>query len=870
MIFTESSLKSCKKLTPPIYKIERNAQDAVPVARIAENGVFQVTDNKKGKNRGMNEVFDRAYILLDTNYATRDEEQKEDFLRMYCRFLNTLSIPFKTLIINGNRDTDEMQRSLFIRNEEGDYKEIVNILNEHIRKRIEKGRSGIEQVKVFVVSCERQSYGDALDFFRTLEANLMTNFDRLESGLIPLNATERLRLLHNIYRLGKEMDFSFNFELSKKMGRDFRNDICSLAIDEKKDHMELEDMLVRVLFAKSFPNSLSDNFITKLTNVSFPTITTIDAAPIPKPIIQKKLTDMYMSNGRAIAKQQDKHNEARAYSSDISYEKRREKEEIEEYMDVVRSNDENMFYMGLYVVIMAGTMKELDSRTITIKTIGDGDSLGFETHIWNQLDAFKTSLPVACRYVDTMRTLFTQSLAAFMPFNVQELHHADGQFYGINRISGNGIFGNRKKLINGNGFVLGTTGAGKSMESKQEMAQVKLNTNDDIIVIDPKNEYEVPAKLLGGQFINISSASKNHINPMDTSTFTETGGESTFIREKSDLILGICEQILNCDISATQRSICDRCMRIVYDKHFKTKAKDSPTMKDLYKAISEQPEAEAKDLKLALELFVEGSLNIFSFQTNVNTKNKFTVYGMRDLGKQLWPVGMLIMLESIRSRIASNAARGIATWLYIDEFHNLSSKELSAEYLEKIWKEVRYLGGICTGITQNIADLLVTKRVETMLSNSEYINLLPLSKNEKLALEEILDLNAKELEFVSAQTGASLKEGNSQSGIGLMKFGQQKIPKNNRVPNDNPLYDLFNTNFHEIQEKKKKMKKKEITKAVARLPGQAGQTGMQEEFELLPKLHPDLIEMETNNDWKGDELKFGAKDSESGQGDTEG
>lgn len=811
-----------RKLTIPVYKVPKSVQQTIPISRISQEGIFEIENKPDGQDR----IFDKAYLFWDTNYRTKDEDAREEFIKLYCKFLNTINVSFKILTMNNNRNMDSLKNDIYLRyktNDPKQYKELVDSFNSIMKKRVEEGCSGIEQVKIFVITCERQDFDHAKAFFRTVEANIKNYFKKLGSGLVPLDASERLRFLHCFYRLGKEENFTFDWESACRL-RDWRNDICNLAIKEYKDYLEFEDRFVEVLFAKSFPNSLSDGFYTELTSVPFHTITTIDVSPIPKEVTQKKLMDMYLKNGRSIEKQQEQRNKAQAYSSDISYDKRKEKEEIEEYLDIVRLNDENMYYVGLYVVVTAKTEEELASNVMNIQSIGKGHSLTFEPHIWNQLQAMNTSLPVGCRQVDTMRALFTQPLAALIPFNAQELCVPGGVYYGNNAISKNILVGDRKKLINGNGFILGISGGGKSVEAKMEMIQVCVNTSDDIIIIDPQNEYMKVVAELRGQYIDISSNTQNYINPLDTSTFNiNESSQEKFQADKSQLILGICEQILGHCITASQKSIVDRCIRLVYQDFFGSHSK-SPTMKEFYQIVAEQPEEDAQELRLSLELFVEGSLNIFSHATNVNVKNRLTAYGIRDLGKELAPVGMLVMLESIRSRIAQNAAKGIATWLYVDEFHNLvgESQSFSACFLEKIWKEVRKSGGLCTGITQNIVDLLASKTVETMLYNSEFVSLLRQSELELDVLSKVWKLSENELEFVR----------NSEKGCGLMKFGDKIIPKDNIIPKNNLLYDLVNTNFHEIQEMKKakKSKPKDILRAVKELPGES--QGLLEQEEL--------------------------------------
>ena len=390
--------------------------------------------------------------------------------------------------------------------------------------------------------------------------------------------------------------------------------------------------------------------------------------------------------------------------------------------------------------------------------------------------------------------MLTQSLAVLMPFNVQELNDSGGNYYGINQISKNVNIGNRKKLINGNGFVFGVPGSGKSFFCKMEMGSVFLSGDDEIIVIDPMNEYFDIAKTYGGTVINMSTYTDNYVNPLDMDVWNlDVNDTQGWIRDKGEFMLGLCEQCIGDSLNSRQKSIIDRCVRTLYRDIARSKEKYVPMMDDFYELLLKQPEEEAKDIALSLELFVNGSLNIFNHQTNVDMDNRFTVYGIRDLGTELSPITMLVMMEAIQQRIIDNGRRGKATWLYIDEFHVLLNSEYSAKYLQGLWKKVRKQGGLCTGITQNVVDLLQNYTATTMLANSEFVALLKQANTDSSKMAEVIGVSDAQLKFVT----------NSQSGMGLLKCGSTIIPFDNQISKDTGLYKLYNTNIHEKMEKEK-------------------------------------------------------------------
>lgn len=796
-------MKDYREQTEKLYPVPKSVQELIPIYKIAKDGVFQL-ENKPQKAE---KLFDKAYLFLDTNFATMDDGEKDGFLKRYCLTLNSLNVSFKIVIMNNNRNMEQVRRDVFIQNTETAFGGLVRSFNEHIEQCMMKGQAGIEQVRIFILTCKRQSAEQARDYFRSIEANLEVNFNRMQSGLIPLDAEGRLRYLHAFYRMGQEDEFKFDFDSAIRRGADWRDMISPLTMRHYQDEygsfdgitLQMDERYVRTLYLPQFPNSINPEIVGKLTAGKYNVMITVDVAAIPQEVTRKRLTELYMQNGRIIEKQQEARNKAQAWSSDITYERRRERDELESYLDILNENDEKMYYVGVYAVLSAGNKTELENNVVSFCSMAEGEGFLFKPAMLEQIEALNTALPVGARFCSVMQPLFTQPLCAVTPFVVHELYEPGGLFYGVNQVSKNVLIGDRKKLKNGNGFILGVTGGGKGMDAKTEMMQVFLNTEDDIITIDPQNEYRDIAAYLNGQFIEFGSGSGHYINPLADDTREYMDSARAFLMDKTELMLGIFSQITENEITAQDKSIIGRCVREIYSGE-KRRGKISPTLIDFYNVMRQQPELQAQQIALALELFVSGSLDMFAQQTNVNTKNRFVVYGIADLGKEQSGVGMLVMLESIRSRIAANAKKGRATWLYIDEFHNLAGNQFSAQYLEKIWKEVRKLGGLCTAITQNIADLMVTKVVETMLCNSEFLSLLNQSEIEIDILSRVLGISDNLLSYVR----------NAEQGCGLLKFGDKYIPKDARLPKSSEMYKLFNTNFHEIQ----KMRKTKVRKIV--------------------------------------------------------
>ncbi len=811
----KKSMRDYKELTERLYPVPGRVQQLIPIYKIAEDGIFQL----ENKPEEAENLYDKAYLFLDTNFATMDDFEQEEFLKKYCILLNALNVSFKIILMNNNRNMDQVREEVFIHNADTRFFGLVQSFNEHMQRSMLEGHAGIEQVRIFILTCKRQSPDQARDFFRSIEANLSVNFNNLQSGLIPLNAAQRLRYLHAFYRLGSETKFEFDFHKSIQRGVDWKDIICPMAVKNYQDEygsydgitLQMDERYVRALYVPGLPSGINPSIIQKLTSGSYHVIITCDVSPVPQDATRKRLMDLYMQNERVIEKQQEARNKARAWSSTITYERRREKEELENYLDILNDNNEKMYYLGLYAILTADSKTELENAVTSFCSIAQGEGFQFIPARWQQIDTVNTALPIGVRFMDVMYPVFTQPLCAITPFVVHELFQPGGSFYGINQVSKNVLIGDRKKLTNGNGFCLGVPGGGKGMATKQEIVQVFLNTEDDIIIIDPQNEYRDIAAYLTGQFIDFGAESGHNLNPLDTETLEYMETKRAFLADKTDLMVSIFSRILDDEVKAQDKSIIGRCTRKVYE-HVGEKGTKAPTLVDLYEAIEQEPETQAQELLLALELFVKGSLDMFAKPSNVDMNNRLLVFGTANLGKEQSGIGTLIILESIRARIAANAARGRATWLYIDEFHNLTDEEFSARYLEKIWKEVRKLGGLCTAITQNIKDAMSLKMVQTMLCNSEYICLLKQSEIEIEILSSVLGVSDNLLDYVH----------NTEPGCGLLKFGDRYIPFDGRLPKSSEMYKLFNTNFHEIQESKRASKKRI--------------KGLRQEINTLPEL----------------------------------
>ncbi len=787
--------------TDRIYKVPLCIQDTIPIYRIAENGIFELESptNKDGGKKKLHQ-FDRMYLFEDINFSTQDEEEKEETGKRFETLLRSMNVSYKIIVSNHYADNGKLREEIMQKAVSKEREPLAREYHQMIEERLQEGRGGLLQSKHFIVTCRKPDYESAKNYFNTIEFSIQQLFHRLGSCLIPLDATERLRALHSYYRMGDEASFSFDWNEYLHLKRDWRNDIINTSLREYPEHLEMEGgNCACVMFIRKYPNGLTDQFLNELTNMNFPLIYTMDVEPLDNDVAYQMVMKKYMSNERSINREQELKNENGDYSTNINYERRKQQRDTEEMLDRISSFDERLLYVGITIVIKASSREELEERTEKVRIIGKTHNMDIVLHSHRQLDALNTSLPTGARFVNTMRTITSEELSIFIPFNVQEIHDDLGYCYGFNKVSKNLIIGNRKLLKNGNGMVFGVPGSGKSYNEKSEMGQVLCFSKDDIIVVDPMGEYKGIAAAWGGQYINLTQSAENvfYVNPFHVPD--EVPDIDRFVAEKAEFAYAICEQALKpAPLTSRHIAVIDKAVSSMYEEYFgKRKDKrrrknrpESPTIPVMRNRIMElyDDNEAAKEIVEQLEVFADGTLDIFAREQSISDENRFTVYGFSELGKRMRAMAMLVMIESITAKIKYNQSDGVATWVYVDEMHELWGEEYSLHALEKMWREVRKRGGICTGMSQNLIDAKRNRSTKTMVSNSEFMLLLDQGAMDKEAVEDLFDISSEQLACVNG----------AEPGTGLIRFGDKIVPFDNTMEKDSSLYQLFNTNFHEM------------------------------------------------------------------------
>ena len=646
------------------------------------------------------------------------------------------------------------------------------------------GSNSIIQEKFLTISVNKKSYEEAKTYFSRISADLSNHFNTLGSRCIELDATDRLRLAHDFYRVGEENIFTWDMLDNMRKGHSFKDYISPDSFKFEKDYFEMGNKFGRVFFLKDYASYIKDDMVAELTDLNRNLMLSIDIISIPMDEAIREVENRRLGVETNITNWQRRQNNNNNFSAVIPYDMEQQRKESKEFLDDLTTRDQRMFVCVLTMVLLADNKEQLDLDTESLLATGRKHLCQLAILKWQQKDGLNTAMPHGVRKINALRTLTTESLAVFMPFRVQEINHENGIYYGDNVISKNMIIADRRELLNGNSFILGVSGSGKSFTAKNEIVSIALrDPNADIIIIDPEREYPKLIETLGGQDIHISATSKNHINAMDMNADYGDGANPVIL--KSEFILSLCEHLMGSgNLGPKEKSIIDRCTAKVYRIYQQGNYQGvAPTLQDFREELLKQPEPEAKQIALAIELFTDGSLNTFAKNTNVDTNSRIICYDILDLGKQLLPIGMLVVLDSILNRITANRAKGRNTYIFIDEIYLLFQHEYSANFLFTLWKRVRKYGAYCTGITQNVDDLLQSHTARTMLANSEFIVMLNQAATDRTELAKLLSISDTQMSYIT----------NVGAGQGLLKVGSSLVPFINKFPTDTKLYKLMTT-----------------------------------------------------------------------------
>ncbi len=752
------------------FVIPQNVQQAIPVQVIWEDGIFQI-----GKNK-----FARSYKFVDVNYAVASREDKEAMFLEYSELLNSFDSGATTKITINNRrlNKQDFERSILIPMQE-DGLDLYR--KEYNKMLLEKatGSNSMVQEKYVTVSVYKKSIEEARTYFARVGTELESHFARLGSKCVEMDATDKLRALHDFYRTGEETGFHFDLSETMKKGHSFKDFICPDSLEFKRDHFRMGNRYGRVLFLREYASYIKDNMIAELTDLNRSLMMSIDIIPIPTDEAVREVENRLLGVETNITNWQRRQNANNNFSAVIPYDMEQQRRESKEFLDDLTTRDQRMMFAVLTLVHTADSKKQLDADTDTLLTMARRNLCQMAVLKYQQMDGLNTALPIGHRKIDALRTLTTESLAVLMPFRVQEIMDEGGIYCGENAISHNLIMCNKAKLLNPNSFLLGVPGSGKSFSAKMLIVFLALATEDDILVCDPEREYASLIEAMGGEVIRIAAGSYDHINAMDMVEGYGDGGNPVI--DKSEFVLSLFEQLDGNGISAKEKSIIDRCTSAVYEDY--QREGTVPTLCVLREKMLEQPEKEAKDLALALELFTSGSLDAFAHESNVDINNRMVVYDIMDLGKQLKTMGLLVITDAMLNRVTENWKKGKRTHIFLDEFHVVFENEYSGAFFNSAWRRFRKRNAFPNAITQNVEYLLDSVLASTMLSNSEYIVMLNQAASDRQKLAELLNISGEQMSYIT----------NADAGCGLIKYGSSLVPFINKFPKNTRLYKLMST-----------------------------------------------------------------------------
>ena len=760
------TLQTTLKQDKEQFKVPRSVQDTIPIRRLWPDGVFQFGSK-----------YSKTLRFSDINYAIASKEDKTAMFLSYSELLNALDTGSTTKITINNKRLNRrnFEQEILIPTR-GDFLDGGRAeYNAMLLDKVTDSSNSVVQERYITLSAHKKNIEEARTFFDRTVNDVTSRLNHMDSRCEELDAVERLRILHDFYRVGEETQFQLDLTDCMKRGHSFKDAVCPDSMEFKKDHFVMGNKYGRVLFLKEYASYIKDSMINELTSLNRSLMLSIDIIPVPTDEAVREMQNRLLGVETNVTNWQRRQNSNNNFSAVVPYDLEQQRKETREMLDDLTTRDQRMMFAVVTLVHLADSKEELDSDTETLQSIARKHLCQLNTLNWQQADGLVTALPLGLRRIDALRTLTTEALAVLMPFKAQEIWDRGGVYYGQNAISKNLIVADRKRLLNGNAFILGVSGSGKSFSAKKEMVSLALSTDDDIIIIDPESEYRPLVEGLGGQVINISATSPNHINAMDMEQGYGDGENPVVL--KSEFLLSLCEQLIGAGkLSAKEKSIIDRCTAQVYRDYIRGR------YQGFHAELLRQPEKEAADVALAIELFTEGSLNTFAKPTNVDTNARILCYDIRDLGKQLLPVGMLVVLDSIFNRIIRNRGLKRNTWIYIDEIYLLFQHEYSANFLFTLWKRMRKYQACGTGISQNIEDLLQSHTARTMLANSEFLIMLNQAATDREELAHLLNISDNQLSYIT----------NVDSGRGLIKCGSAIVPFVDHFPK-NKLYRLMTT-----------------------------------------------------------------------------
>lgn len=772
-----------KKVKPAV---PRTAQQSIPFQRMFEDGTCRVRSG----------YYTRTIQFQDINYQLAQQEDKTAIFEEWCSFLNFFdsSIRFELSFMDLSTDTESFERSICIPFQRDGFDDVRAEYSQMLRQQLAKGNNGLTKTKFLTFGIHGDSMRQVKPRLEHIQNDLLNNFHRLGVLAQPLNGAQRLKLMHDMFHMDGPSRFCFDWKDLAPSGLTVKDAIAPTAFAFKTSRtFQMGGIFGAVSFLSITASDLSDQLLKDLLDMDSSQIATMHIQSVDQnkaiKTVKRTITELDRSKIEEQKKAIRAGYDMDILPSDLATYGRDAKALLKE----LQSQNERMFLVTFLVLNTGRTEQELENNVFQASSIAQKHNCSLCRLDYQQEQGLMSSLPLADNQIEIQRGLTTSSTAIFIPFTTQELYQSgkESLYYGLNSLSQNLIMVDRKKLKNPNGLILGTPGSGKSFSAKREITNAFLVTADDIIICDPEAEYAPLVQRLKGQVIKISPNSTQFINPMDiNSNYSE---EENPLALKADFILSLCELVVGGKegLLPVEKTVIDRCVHLIYRRYFADpRPENMPLLEDLYEALLQQEEKEAHHVATALEIYVKGSLNLFNHRTNVDVNNRIVCYDIKELGKQMKKIGMLVVQDQVWGRVTANRSAGRSTRYYVDEFHLLLKEEQTAAYSVEIWKRFRKWGGIPTGLTQNVKDLLSSREVENIFENSDFVYMLNQAAGDRQILAKQLNISPHQLSYVT----------HSGEGEGLLFFGNVILPFVDRFPQELELYRIMTTKLGEVSE----------------------------------------------------------------------
>ena len=765
-------------------KRHKSAQDSIPFQRMFPDGICRVTDY----------YYSKTVQFQDINYQLNQNEDKTAIFDSWCDFLNYFdsSIHFQLSFVNLAANKDSYAQTIAIPPRADAFNQLRTEYTKMLQTQLARGNNGLVKTKFITFGVEAENLKTAKPRLERIEIDILNNFKRLGVQAEPLNGHDRLKLMHDVLHMDEQEPFRFSWDWLAPSGLSVKDFIAPSSFEFRTgSSFAVGKKYGRASFLQILAPELNDRMLADFLDMESSVIVSMHIQSVDQvkaiKTIKRKITDL----DKMKIEEQKKAIRA-GYDMDIipsdlaTY-----GNEAKKLLQELQSRNERMFLLTFIILNTAGSMQQLKNNVFQANSIAQKYNCQLTTLDFRQEEGLMSSLPLGLNEITIQRGLTTSSVAIFVPFTTQELFQTgkEALYCGINALSNNLIIVDRKLLKNPNGLILGTPGSGKSFSAKREIANVFLVTDDDIIICDPEAEYGPLVEHLHGQVIKISPTSTDYINPMDLNL--NYSDDENPLSLKSDFILSLCELIVGGKdgLMPVEKTIIDRCVRLVYRNYLNDpRPENMPILGDLYEELRKQDEKEAQYIATALEIYVTGSLNVFNHQTNVDVHSRVVAYDIKELGKQLKKIGMLIVQDQVWNRVTVNREAHKSTRYYIDEMHLLLKEEQTASYTIEIWKRFRKWGGMPTGVTQNVKDLLSSREVENIFENSDYIYMLNQASGDRQILAKQLNISPHQLSYVT----------HSGEGEGLLFYGNIILPFVDRFPKDTELYRVLTTKPQEV------------------------------------------------------------------------